>query len=69
MKEKQKEILEKEEEKVETTSNIHNVIKGDTIYRIAKQYNLTWRELYILNKKIIGTNPRNVKPGMKLKIK
>ena len=37
--------------------------------KIAKKYNTTWQELYIINKDIIGSNPNLIKVGQVLKIK
>lgn len=44
------------------------VKKGDTLIKIAKKYNMNWKELYELNKNVIGNNPNLIKIGMVLKI-
>lgn len=41
----------------------YKVVKGDTLYKIAKQYNTTTVKLYNDNKKVIGSNPNLIKPG------
>ena len=44
------------------------VKKGDTLIKIAKKYNMNWKDLYELNKNVIGSNPNLIKIGMVLKI-
>ena len=44
------------------------VKKGDTLIKIAKKYNINWKDLYELNKNVIGSNPNLIKIGMVLKI-
>ena len=47
----------------------YTVQKGDSLTKIAKKYNITWQELYKINKDIIGSNPNLIKVGQVLKIK
>lgn len=47
---------------------IYIVKKGDTLTKIAKKYNTTWKKIYEKNKKTIGSNPNLIKVGMKLVI-
>lgn len=47
------------------------VKKGDSLSRIAKKLlgdASRWKEIYALNKDVIGKNPDLIKPGMKLKL-
>lgn len=44
------------------------VKKGDNLIKIAKKYNMNWKDLYELNKNVIGSNPNLIKIGMVLKI-
>ena len=44
------------------------VKKGDTLIKIAKKYNINWKDLYEVNKNVIGSNPNLIKIGMVLKI-
>lgn len=57
--------------KLPTSTNevSYTVQKGDNLTKIAKKYNTTWQELYIINKDIIGSNPNLIKVGQVLKIK
>lgn len=62
--------IEFSNEKTNTnTSNTYIVKKGDTLTSIAKKYNTTWKELYEVNKSVIGNNPNLIKVGLKLTIK
>lgn len=45
---------------------IHTVQKGDTLWKIAKQYNVDFKELLRINTQI--KNPDRIMPGMKVKI-
>ncbi|MGC5327966.1 SafA/ExsA family spore coat assembly protein [Brevibacillus sp. SYSU BS000544] len=45
---------------------IHTVQKGDTLWKIAKQYNVDFKELLRVNSQI--KNPDRIMPGMKVKI-
>ena len=47
----------------------YTVKKGDTLSSIAAKYNTSWKDIYNDNKKIIGSNPNQIKPGQVLKIK
>lgn len=51
------------------SETIYIVKKGDNLSKIAKKYNTTWQKIYNNNKKVIGSNPNLIKPGMKLVIK
>jgi len=45
----------------------YTVISGDTITKIAKTYSITpWTDLYTKNKKVIGSDPSDIKPGQVL---
>lgn len=46
----------------------YKVKRGDTLYRIARSFPITWPELYALNKETIGSNPDKIKAGMILKV-
>lgn len=54
----------------EINANIayYTVKPGDNLSTIAEQYNMTWQELYNINKNIIGDNPNLINVGLKLKI-
>jgi LysM repeat protein len=57
--------------KIPTTKKevTYTVKKGDTLSSIAAKYNTTWQDIYNDNKKVIGSNPNQIKPGQVLKIK
>ena len=50
----------------ERTLKIHIVQKGDTLWTIAKKYNVNFEELKKLNTQL--SNPEMIMPGMKIKI-
>lgn len=52
-----------------TGATTYTVQEGDTLSEIAAQYNMSWKELYALNKSVIGNNPDIIKPGQVLTIK
>ena len=59
--------------KQESKSKIYVVKKGDSLWKIAQNSNIygdgsKWRQIYEVNKKLIGKNPNGIKPGMKLVI-
>lgn len=47
----------------------YTVKKGNNLSLIAKQCNMTWQELYDLNKNAIGDNPNLISVGLELKIR
>ena len=47
----------------------YTVKADDTIYSIAIKYNIDWKQLYAMNKFVIGNNPDDIKEGQKLIIK
>lgn len=47
----------------------YTVKPGDNLSSIAEQYNMSWQELYNINKNIIGDNPNLINVGLKLKIR
>lgn len=46
----------------------YTIKKGDTLIKIAKKYNTTWKKIYQKNIDIIGGNPNLIIPGQILKI-
>jgi len=55
----------------EASSKSYTVVKGDTLWKIAKaQYGdgSKWQTIYNANKSTIGSNPDKIKPGQKLVI-
>ena len=47
----------------------YTVRSGDTLNKISKMFDLKdWKNLYEINKKIIGSNPNKIEPGMSLQI-
>jgi nucleoid-associated protein YgaU len=62
--------LEKPAE-TETKSKTYTVDSGDNLSAIAQQElgdANRWREIYELNKDVIGKNPDLIQPGMELKL-
>ena len=58
-------------EKVPTKTKTYTVDSGDNLSAIAKQElgdAYRWREIYELNKDLIGKNPDLIQPGMELKL-
>jgi nucleoid-associated protein YgaU len=58
-------------EKVPTKTKTYTVDSGDNLSAIAKQElgdANRWREIYELNKEVIGKNPDLIQPGMELKL-
>jgi nucleoid-associated protein YgaU len=58
-------------EKVPTKTKTYTVDSGDNLSAIAKQElgdANRWREIYELNKELIGKNPDLIQPGMELKL-
>ena len=61
----------KNETETETKTKIYTVDSGDNLSNIAKQElgdANRWREIYELNKDVIGDNPDLIQPGMELKL-
>ncbi len=55
----------------ETKTKTYTVDSGDNLSNIAKQElgdANRWREIYELNKDVIGDNPDLIQPGMELKL-
>ena len=44
------------------------VESGDFLIKIAEKHGVDWKQLYELNKDVIGDNPNLIKPGMELKL-
>lgn len=55
--------------KVDFDITYYTVKPGDNLSTIAEQYNMTWQELYNINKSIIGDNPNLIHAGLELKIR
>jgi nucleoid-associated protein YgaU len=58
-------------EKVPTKTKTYTVDSGDNLSAIAQQElgdANRWREIYDLNKDVIGKNPDLIQPGMELKL-
>lgn len=47
----------------------YTVKPGDNLSSIAERYNMTWQELYNMNKNVIGNNPNLINVGLELKIR
>ena len=61
----------KNETETETKTKTYTVDSGDNLSAIAKQElgdANRWREIYELNKDVIGANPDLIQPGMELKL-
>ena len=57
--------------KAATETKVHIVEKGENLSVIAEQELGTqsrWKEIYELNKELIGKNPDLIQPGMELKL-
>ncbi|MEV7645308.1 LysM peptidoglycan-binding domain-containing protein [Streptomyces rubiginosohelvolus] len=48
----------------------HSVVAGETLSKIAREYSVSggWKKLYEGNRKIVGSNPDLIHPGIKLVI-
>ncbi|MYV63059.1 transglycosylase SLT domain-containing protein [Streptomyces sp. SID4931] len=48
----------------------HSVVAGETLSKIAREYSVSggWKKLYEGNRKIVGSNPDLIHPGVKLVI-
>ncbi|NLG61099.1 MAG: LysM peptidoglycan-binding domain-containing protein, partial [Candidatus Cloacimonetes bacterium] len=44
------------------------VASGDTLSALGEKHGIPWRELYQLNKDVIGGDPNLIKPGQVLKL-
>ena len=61
----------KDQAMTETPMKTYTVDSGDNLSAIAKQElgdANRWREIYELNKDVIGNNPDLIQPGMELKL-
>lgn len=66
---KTKDKVSKRPSKPKNNSTSYTVIKGDNLHKIAKKQlgsSSRWRDIYNLNKKVIGKNPNLIYPGQKL---
>lgn len=45
---------------------VYTVQRGDSLSKIGSKFKVYWKTIYALNKKVIGTNPNRIKPGMRL---
>lgn len=50
------------------TGGYYEVVRGDTLSRIAGSYGMSWQELYENNKDNIGDNPSSIEVGMILRV-
>lgn len=55
--------------KTNINSVIYTVQAGDNLTKIAKKYNTNWKNIYNINKNVIGNDPNIIKPGQQLVIK
>ncbi len=46
----------------------HTVQSGETLFKIASRYCMTWQEVYNINRGIIGENPDEIESGMILNV-
>ena len=53
---------------IEPPKKIYTIVKGDSLSRIAPKFNMTWQELYEMNKDVIGDNPSRIEIGMILRL-
>lgn len=49
------------------TTTEYEVVKGDSLSKIGKQFGIAWKDIYEANRNIIS-NPDLIQPGWKLKI-
>lgn len=50
------------------STKTYTVARGDSLSRIAPTFNMTWQELYELNRDVIGPNPSLIEVGMVLRL-
>ncbi len=55
-------------EYLEPPKKVYTIVRGDTLGRIAPKFNMTWQELYELNKDVIGSDPNKIEVGMMLRL-
>ena len=55
-------------EPIKPTQDIYTIVRGDSLSRIASRFNMTWQELYELNKDVIGQDPNKIEVGMVLRL-
>jgi LysM repeat protein len=53
---------------VPVNNKTYTVVRGDTLSRIANKVNMTWQELYEMNKDVIGQDPNKIEVGMMLRL-
>ena len=46
----------------------YTVVSGDSLSKIGKQWGKNWKEIWDLNREVIGDNYNLIHPGQKLKI-
>ena len=54
-------------EENKTAAEVYEVKSGDSLSKIASQFNLTWRDIYEANRDVVK-DPDLIQPGWKLKI-
>ena len=55
-------------EYIEPPKKVYTIVKGDSLSRIAPRFDMTWQELYAMNKDVIGDNPSRIEVGMMLRL-
>lgn len=54
---------------LENKENFYIVQKGDSLSKIARMYGINWKQIYELNKNVIGKDANLIVPGQKLIIR
>lgn len=54
------------EKDVPSNKIVYIVKPGDNLTKIAKRYNIDWKRIYNLNKKVIGNDPNKIQIGQEL---
>ncbi|WP_327351926.1 M23 family metallopeptidase [Streptomyces sp. NBC_01304] len=54
----------------QAAAKTYSVVAGDSLSAIADELNVDggWKKLYADNRKVVGDDPRHIRPGMKLKL-